>query len=218
MRTERFAVGRSAVAVRHLVQADGEVDYLARLDGAVEHVGQQFVDIGTGRSDPTPADPLGAPGAAGRAPVCSQRGEVEQVRPARPRRAAARGRARPAYSRRPRRDRPAQGGCSNRCSFGLAAPPPRGAGRERAGCRRMRRGQAGLLGSDPGLAGGEELACLVPVVHDHYARCLLPAVGGSVITWNRGPCQAQADPALSWRCSLWWGQTRCFALVGERLP
>src|SRR5258707_5471606 len=43
---EGLAVGHSAVAVGHLVQADGAVEDAAGLDGAVEDVGHEFLDVG----------------------------------------------------------------------------------------------------------------------------------------------------------------------------
>ena len=46
------------------------------------------------------------------------------------------------------------------------------------------RGQAGLLRGDPGPAGGQELADLVPVVHDLEVTFLAGGEGGPVSTWN----------------------------------
>ena len=46
-----FAVGHGLVAGRDVVQADGAVEDLAGFDGAVEHEGQQLLDVGPGRCD-----------------------------------------------------------------------------------------------------------------------------------------------------------------------
>src|SRR6266508_4728920 len=43
---QRFAIGHGAVAVGHVLEADGAVEHLARLERAVEHVGQQLLDVG----------------------------------------------------------------------------------------------------------------------------------------------------------------------------
>src|SRR5437016_7343933 len=47
---ESRSAGHSAVTVGHVVQADGAVEHPAWLDPSVEHVGQQFLDVGAGRS------------------------------------------------------------------------------------------------------------------------------------------------------------------------
>src|SRR2546423_469039 len=48
---ERFPVGHGPVAVRHLLEADGAVEHAAGLERAVEHVGQELLDVGAGRRD-----------------------------------------------------------------------------------------------------------------------------------------------------------------------
>src|SRR5262249_50450169 len=50
---ERLAAGHRPVAVRHVLKADGAVEHAARLDRAVEYVGQQPLDVGASRCDAT---------------------------------------------------------------------------------------------------------------------------------------------------------------------
>src|SRR5437868_6418614 len=50
---ERLPVGHGAVAVRYLLEADGAVEHAAGLQPAVEHVGQEFLDVGAGWGDAT---------------------------------------------------------------------------------------------------------------------------------------------------------------------
>src|SRR5215208_4765636 len=47
-----LAVGHGAVAVRHLVEADGAVEDPAGLDPALEHIGEQFLDVGRAGAAP----------------------------------------------------------------------------------------------------------------------------------------------------------------------
>ena len=42
------SAGHGAVTVGHVVQADGAVEHPAWLDPPVEHIGQQFLDVGAG--------------------------------------------------------------------------------------------------------------------------------------------------------------------------
>jgi hypothetical protein len=46
--------------------------------------------------------------------------------------------------------------------------------------------QTCLVRGDPGPPGDQEVANLIPVVHDHDAICAAVAVGGPVTTWVRG--------------------------------
>ena len=51
------------------------------------------------------------------------------------------------------------------------------------------RGQAGLLGGDPGAPGGQELADIIPGTHDSHATSLAARQGSAVIT-----CFARPSP------------------------
>src|SRR6202034_3099511 len=50
---ECLPVGHGSIPIRHVLKADRPVEHPAGINRAVEHIGQQLVDVGPGRCDPT---------------------------------------------------------------------------------------------------------------------------------------------------------------------